>query len=343
MHHGWCPKNDFFQTSGAKEVLERVQYGCQVQCSTCQQEFQTGKLAPKSMTHNKACRLNTTCTSKNNKSATTKSATDKSATKSTIPLPKQTRQESISSSSTSDEEISCYKPRSKKRTKIQTLSLAPAVDSTKNQNYQPNRASNKVTPTTAITTTTTTTTTTDILRKKAHPVSKLKLNWVGCHSNQNPWGPPGYHNGDVLLYGPNTATTLTRDSTTTTSSTQRYTIHPFHPQSPYISTHVLPDPLGGHTVLVLKRDPCSTMPWGFDFKHDEFGHGCLVTHVQPLSPAAAAVRTVPYFGNGIFSTFLFLPWFYSILFYSSHWLVETRLIIRRYQSTVCCKPMILFS
>jgi hypothetical protein len=40
----------------------------------------------------------------------------------------------------------------------------------------------------------------------------------------------------------------------------------------------------------LRRDPVASRPWGLRVVWDEFGQACLVESVDPISPAAAAVR-----------------------------------------------------
>ena len=53
-----------------------------------------------------------------------------------------------------------------------------------------------------------------------------------------------------------------------------------------METHVLPE--DGVLLLQLARDRLSLTPWGFMFSSHEFGGACLVTSVDPLSPASNA-------------------------------------------------------
>lgn len=110
----------------------------------------------------------------------------------------------------------------------------------------------------------------------------LKPVWVNC-PDMNPWGKPGYVDGDVQLYGPQSGIGHHEIS----SPSRRYTMEPFTPSSCYMNTHCTPQE--GWVVLSLRRDPLSTLPWGFKVALDEFGHACLVQSVDPVSPAAVAV------------------------------------------------------
>lgn len=111
--------------------------------------------------------------------------------------------------------------------------------------------------------------------------AQIKPNWVPC---ENPWGSSGYEEGDVVLVTPSGGfshhETIYRGS--------RFTVSPFGSDSDYGVTHRTPSE--GFDVILLSRDPNAEHPWGFEFRRHEFGGACLVTSVDPLSPAASAVR-----------------------------------------------------
>lgn len=111
--------------------------------------------------------------------------------------------------------------------------------------------------------------------------SHTKPNWVPC---TNPWGPSGYVEGDVVL----TSLSGGFSHHETVYGGRRFVMSPFHSQSDYLITHRTPSE--GFEVLQLTRDPMAKLPWGFTYRRHEFGGACLVSSVDPLSPAASAVR-----------------------------------------------------
>lgn len=42
-HHAWCPKHVHFDISGAREIMEEIQEGMDVNCKTCLEEYQIGR------------------------------------------------------------------------------------------------------------------------------------------------------------------------------------------------------------------------------------------------------------------------------------------------------------
>lgn len=106
------------------------------------------------------------------------------------------------------------------------------------------------------------------------------VDWESC---EDPWGPPGHTEGDVVLFAP--ATGLGHHETILPS--KRYEAAPFSSSTRYCRTHRTPQE--GFHALVLRRDPLADRPWGFECCRHEFGGACLVETVEPLSPAASAV------------------------------------------------------
>jgi hypothetical protein len=104
--------------------------------------------------------------------------------------------------------------------------------------------------------------------------------WESC---ENPWGPEGHVDDDVVLFAHTTG--LGHHETVLPST--RYEADPFSSSKRYGKTHRIPE--DGFQALILKRDLLVTRPWGFTCQRHEFGGACLVTSVDPLSPADAAV------------------------------------------------------
>lgn len=108
----------------------------------------------------------------------------------------------------------------------------------------------------------------------------LDVAWESCG---NPWGPEGHVDGDVVLF----AHTSGLGHHETLLPSARYEVDPFSSSKRYGKTHRTPE--DGFQALILKRDPLVPRQWGFTCQRHEFGGACLVTSVDPLSPADAAV------------------------------------------------------
>eukprot|EP00980_Cylindrotheca_fusiformis_P006715 scaffold1398_cov116-Cylindrotheca_fusiformis.AAC.32 len=317
MHHAWCEHNEFYDDSGAQEIVQRIQHGIQVHCSVCQMEYQKGKLlvsSTSSLSQQQKYQHNPKCLQYQQRQRQQELQKKK---KSLSPKKRRRNQDlnlssSDSSSSSSDDEdeddddeVSCYKPQ-RKKSKIHVLSVSPPPRRNNNNNSMKRKSNNntkkKKVPRRKPTKTTSTpktkrpaTTTTKVTPPTASSSSPneeqqqqlhgVKSNWIAC--DENPWGPPGHQDGDVLLYGPQpgifATTASARESLVVP---KRYTLEPFAVSSPYRNTHYTPQE--GFTMLSLRREPLARRPWGFQVVWDEFGHACLVESVDRLSPAAAA-------------------------------------------------------
>jgi len=106
-----------------------------------------------------------------------------------------------------------------------------------------------------------------------------KSKWIRCDTN--PWGPDGYMDGDVVLLTPASGI----GHYETLLSSRRYEMDPFSEAAGYTTTHTFPE----YNFLSLKRDPMAQRSWGFSITRHDFGGACLVSSVDPLSPAEAAV------------------------------------------------------
>jgi hypothetical protein len=293
MHHSWCPHNDFFEDSGADDILERVHHGLEVDCRACQTEYQTGKLVTRTPKHNAACRKYQERVKQQQEAERQNAAKKKEKKKEPQQGPqKKCTVDYLSSSSDSRgsddhmDDVSCYKPR-KRKSKIHVLSVGAPSTSTKRRKT---KKTSKTTPKTSrpkqptcskVTPPVSNNTTTSNSRTEELRNQVVKANWVSC--DENPWGPPGHTDGDVLLYGPQQG----MGHYEIVSPSKRYTLEPFSPSSSYRNTHCTPQE--GFTMLSLRREPLSRLPWGFKVGWDEFGHACLVESIDRLSPAAAAV------------------------------------------------------
>ena len=108
--------------------------------------------------------------------------------------------------------------------------------------------------------------------------------WVSC---PNPWGDRAHCDGDFVL-------SSTADYTSAFevygSNPKRFVMSPFDTESSlYHKTHFSQKECG-FRVLQLTRDRVALRSWGFRFCCHDFGGACLVTEVEPMSPAESAVR-----------------------------------------------------
>jgi hypothetical protein len=112
--------------------------------------------------------------------------------------------------------------------------------------------------------------------------------WEQCG---NPWGDIGQNEDDNVLISPYGGLNLPLEAMTGLAA-PRFNSNPFIEGSPYVLTHHLPSM--GIRVLKLTRDVIAMRPWGLTVKRHEFGGACLVSAVDPISPAAGAVSGYPY-------------------------------------------------
>ena len=306
-HHSWCSLNSFYDNSGAQEIMKRIQYGREnLSCQACQKEYETGKLVPK-QSHLEKC---------NRYRKQLEKYRDREEDKDEQVIAKKEKskrlavEKLLSSSSeqgNSDEDmddVSFYQPTTKKAkiavlspgiakskprpnlvpVKPQTAKAVQSVAINKTPKIAPKNGSRKVTPPKSSTSISSAPPPTPANRRTEDGRHReaIKPVWRNC-PDENPWGRPGYMEGDVLLYGPQSGI----GHYESTLLNKRYTIEPFAPSSCYLNTHCTPQE--GYTMLALRRDPLASCPWGFQVDCDEFGHACLVQSVDPISPASEAV------------------------------------------------------
>lgn len=107
--------------------------------------------------------------------------------------------------------------------------------------------------------------------------------WVPC---TNPWGDRDHCDGDFVLFSPEDYESALEIYG---PNPKRFVADPFETKSmTYSRTHVSQED-GGFRVLQLSRDRLALRSWGFNFCCHDFGGACLVTDVEPMSPADAAV------------------------------------------------------
>ena len=107
--------------------------------------------------------------------------------------------------------------------------------------------------------------------------------WEQCG---NPWGDIGVTEEDHVIITPCSGLNPT-EVTIASLALPTFNANPFDENSPYRQTHQPPEV--GVRAVKLKRDVMAMQPWGLSFKRHEFGGACLVTSVDSISPAAAAV------------------------------------------------------
>jgi hypothetical protein len=106
--------------------------------------------------------------------------------------------------------------------------------------------------------------------------------WVPC---PNPWGDGTHGDGDFVLFSPEDYTCAFEIYG---SNPKRFTMYPFRGDC-YQQTHLSARKEGGLSVIQLTRDRLALRSFGFRFCYHDFGGACLVTEVEPMSPADSAV------------------------------------------------------
>jgi hypothetical protein len=318
-HHAWCRHNEFFETSGADDLLERIRQGRQLDCPTCDKEYQTGRLL-KNQKHCRPCDQNQSKLKRKREERERKEEEEKERErkekkekalarrreKRRENSQKQKEQEkkrqieandnsSDSAASQNDEDevdddVSLYRP--KNRRPIQTISVGKSTPKPTSGRKNPGKESSNKTKVARVTPPPPTEPNASSTSHKKKDKNKnknepLQSNWVSFPSN--PWGPVGHVTGDVLLYGPPSGIGHYESAL----PSERYATDPFSPTSGYRNTHATPQQ--GFSLLSLTRDALASRSWGFRVGRDEFGHACLVEFIDVMSPAAAAVSASRYF------------------------------------------------
>ena len=277
IHHSWCPKNDHFDTSGADEVLARIQRGLKMNCEGCQLEYQSGRRAPDG-THAQRCHGGHKATPSVDPRMGSESEPEKMEN-----IKKQDKGTTVTILKGSKPVIATEIVEAKPNKRIETKPASkPIVTATKSVGSK-----NRTTSAVAVV-------------KKSKPKlpvppqlsdddslddsdngEKLNVTWDEC---DNVWGYEGHHDNDIVIY----STSNIGCHYETLFLDERYEMYPFMTCRQYRNTHYSPE--DGYQAIVLRRDMLGRRPWGLTCVRHEFGGACLVDSVEPLSPADAGVR-----------------------------------------------------
>ena len=285
LHHCLCPKHQEFDESGAKDKLILILAGIRDGCGTCKYEFAHGK--SNNARHISKCgrsqsKLLHCKNSKDDKPKLkvieptkihSKRGKKKSSRKIEPKSKKKKEKESKISTSVSRATSTFIPPTTKKQHSTMKTTEAQEKKS-KILNVVP------VTPTVSVEYKPCSNT------KKALPLCLTDdysvAQWVSC---PNPWGDRLQSEGDFVLMSP---ACYQSAFDVQGSNPARFITDPFQCNSlGYSKTHK--NPQEGYRVLQLRRDKLALRSWGFMFSYHDFGGACLVTEVEALSPAEAAV------------------------------------------------------
>ncbi len=287
-HHYLCPKHEDFSASGAKDKLILILAGIRDGCETCKYEFEHGRSNHGG--HIRKCGRSSASCSKKKQHDTPKSKSAKSTKK--IP-PKITKKKcskkiDIKSKNRKDVENKSATPVSRPTSSFKSPPIKKSHSVVKVTETQEKRSEIvnvvPVTPTVSVEYKPSSSNT-----KKASPLCLTDdfsiAQWVPC---PNPWGDRLHNEGDFILTSPSCYSTAFKVQG---SNPARFTTDPFQCNNlHYNKTHKTPQE--GYRVLQLRRDNLALRSWGFTFCHHEFGGACLVTEVEVLSPAEAAVSQI---------------------------------------------------
>jgi hypothetical protein len=308
VHHAWCPKNKQFVKSGADKVLNRIRLGVRLGCSACNEEYQKGRSVVENE-HTKTCQIHQKDTLSGKKESRNYNSLESSETgkrnKPSISPDSEESQQSDGSAECDDDESVYQNPSPPFVSSRKFVVLGKNYDG-KNDESKSNNKKRKSSIVNA----------THTKKMKKHerlvfvgseivkpsdtlkalpyndeeevdllPDDKLTSSWEDCI---DPWGRERQVEDDITVYNADIA--LCHHESIVPSP--RFEIDPFAVSSRYRKTHSTPEE--GFQPIVLQRDPLAQRPWGFSWKRHEFGGACLVTSVEPLSPAEAAVSSISF-------------------------------------------------
>jgi hypothetical protein len=271
-HHYLCSKHKNFQTSGAKDILIILLAGLRDKCNACAYEIKTGKKS-RFMKHIDKCDRNS---KKNGNDKKVDVQLNKTSSKQDMqntpagPLPqqkvhhsKQIEQSVIpklaSTKRKQDGNLASSIPSQTQTNKSVSMKITPAreLDPLTSRIDSPNND-------------------TDDNNSLILGDASSEDQWIPC---ANPWGSLGFCDGDMIyncpadyqyryqIYGDNP---------------KRFIDEPFSNGSTYRDTHIVKE------TVELRRDAMAQIDWGFEFSYHDFGGACIITKVDPISPAADA-------------------------------------------------------
>ena len=286
LHHPWCPKNPQFVNSGADEILRRLEYGCQVKCERCVSEYNTGRCVDGSLQHNELCMNSQKKLKKSNNEELPRQSKSKA---------KKSAEAANTTANNNNKRAPCAMQKSKQRDSSKGSAKVQSQLSTTTISKKRAPVDRKAETELGIPTTSDSEEDQKTVEEEECELfhdfgdnssitgeDGLTISWVSC---DNPWGPGGVLDGDVVLYAPYRGI---GDPEALFPSSRRFVSCPFSKSSRYLKTHRTPDE--GLQALTLTRDVMCNRPWGFTTYRHEFGGACLVARVDPSGPASAAVR-----------------------------------------------------
>jgi len=260
FHHFLCPMHHEFDSTGAKEKLKILIAGVSYKCDACIEEYESGKRS--NTPHNSKCgrsrSLKRICMGNDEHKKKKRPMKISSLTEregyTHASLPNKLKCQTVGRKAETSNR--------KKTSKINSVaSVTPVASMQGFLNYYKNEEAKA-----------------PILLTDACSVPI----WTPC---PNPWGDRSHTDGDFVLVSPSD---YARALEYQGPRPLRFTMNPFEFEtSPYYQTHK--SSLEGCSVLQLKRDCLALRSWGFTFSYHDFGGACLVTEVEPLSPAEGAV------------------------------------------------------
>ena len=322
-HHTFCPRHDEFEKSGAKDKMIIILKGLQVGCIACSFHLANGEKCP-ILKHNDKCisltkrREKANCSTKSDdkkghqndqrleakrkkrhnnvkmniekdtqqaRSKPVSSSPDLTThskevsnlkdtgiilsrhhkkTQSNLDHRKKKEHKSLTNDRTDCNDVSSPKPRNSKRSKDSPTSCTDLIVSPE-LNGPVKRYS-----------------TMDVSNHFILTDDTSVDKWVSC---PNPWGDHSHREGDFVLMSPFDYKVAYKSIC---NASKRFVVEPFAHNSSYYQSHVAPE--DGLQVLQLTRDSLALRSWGFTFIYHDFGGACLISTVEPSSPAGSAVR-----------------------------------------------------
>ena len=329
LHHYLCPKHEDFHGSGAKDKLLIVIAGIRDNCKACMHEFKFGKKSNE--IHNAKCGRSNMISSK-------KSKQDEVHEKKNVKQKKSAKENKKNKPAKSDllqrlnhqkaKKDSDHQQNRKTTTTIYRKEKAVGKTIETKVKAPPKIVRNKaetspkvnkrdkivtlddntnvapVTPITPKSRLNVSINQKDEIESREQIVPPLKITddsdsmWVSC---PNPWGDRTHQDGDFVLISPSSYSFATEVQG---PRPRRFVVNPFDlVTTEYHWSHKSPS--DGCSVLELRRDSLALRSWGFTFAYHDFGGACLVTSIEPYSPAEDAVRhfsCIMIFDFGIFLT-----------------------------------------
>jgi hypothetical protein len=300
VHHAWCPQHPHFHKSGAKFVLDRMLMGArEMACLTCQEEYRRGSRSQQA--HSLQCREYSKAKAVASDPAVAMEGPSGSRAKNNGNVESQgaraARHHQIKRAGRANHQARERRSDSDNASDYEGCSLStvelarranlngagghghqslPTRSKANSEKQLPPKHSRAITP---------------MAREIADSDTEeenegdlsVVIEWIKAPS---PWGAEDYKEGDAALF---TNENPGREHFEALLPSPRFEWNPFAVSKTYSMTHRTNEE--GFQVIELRRDPLAQLDWGFTAERHEFGGACLVTSVDPVSPAASAVRS----------------------------------------------------